>query len=221
MRTLYVVTHPEVTHPEATHHVDGFVGGWFDSELSSRGREQAGLIADRLVRLVPPGESVEVYTSDLRRTLQTAEPIALRFGVPAVEMPDLREKSYGGAGGRPQSWLDERFVPPTPVGERMHHDEGIEGAETKGELAARVYRALDAILASDCQQQVIVTHGFALTFVVAAWIKMPLADAGYAHFAGSSGSISVLADDDCLHNRTVVRLNDTSHLRRGLLRRGR
>ena len=26
-----------VTHTEATHHVDGLVGGWFDSELTARG----------------------------------------------------------------------------------------------------------------------------------------------------------------------------------------
>ncbi len=36
MRNLYVVT-----HPEATHHVDGLVGGQFDSELTTRGLRQA------------------------------------------------------------------------------------------------------------------------------------------------------------------------------------
>jgi len=48
-----------------------------------------------------------------------------------VFVPDLREKSHRVAGGRPQSWLGERFVPPSATRERLDHDEGIEGAETK------------------------------------------------------------------------------------------
>src|SRR5699024_4830139 len=39
-RTLCVVT-----HPQSQHHVDGLVGGWFDSDLSALGTQQAGLIA--------------------------------------------------------------------------------------------------------------------------------------------------------------------------------
>ena len=44
-KTIYLVT-----HPEATHHTDGLVGGWFDSDLTTRGVEQAGAIAESLVR---------------------------------------------------------------------------------------------------------------------------------------------------------------------------
>lgn len=43
----------------------------------------------------------------------------------------LREKSYGEAEGKSQEWLGRRFVPPPAVGERMEHNEGVEGAETK------------------------------------------------------------------------------------------
>lgn len=121
IRTLYVVA-----HPEATHHVERVVGGQFDSELTDRGKRQASAIADRLAELVPGDVEVELFTSDLRRTVQTAEAIASRLGLQPVPMSDLREKSYGVAGGKPQQWLDERFNPPPPAGERMHHDEGIE-----------------------------------------------------------------------------------------------
>lgn len=86
------------------------------------------------------------------------------------------------AGGRPQEWLDQRFVPPPAVGERMAHDEGISGAETKIVFAQRIYDAMSDIVESRCRHQVIVTHGGALTFVVSAWIKMPVASTGYASF---------------------------------------
>ncbi len=207
MKTLYVVT-----HPEATHHVDRLVGGQFDSDLTARGREHAAAIAARLRQAIPPDVEVELFTSDLKRTAQTADAIAAALGVEAVAMSDLREKSYGVAGGRPQQWLDDRFVAPPAVGERMEHDEGVEGAETKGDLVRRVYRAIDEIVARPCVHQVVVTHGMAMTFVVAAWIRMPLEAAGYVSLRSSSGGITVLEEDDYWHNRRVVSLNDTSHL---------
>ena len=207
MRNLYVVT-----HPQATHHTEGLVGGWYDSELTELGLRQAASIAQRLRQLVPADASVELYTSDLRRTAQTAEIIGQEFGVPVQMTADLREKSYGEAEGKPQAWLEERFVYPPRLGNRLDHDEGLPGAESRRALATRIYRAMDRILASPCSHQIIVTHGFALTFVVAAWITMPLDAAGYIAVRATSGGITHLCEDDLFANRGILSLNDTSHL---------
>lgn len=207
MRTLYVVT-----HPEATHHVERVVGGQFDSELTAGGQRDATAIARHLGEMIPRQVEVELFTSDLRRTTQTADAIASVLDLDPIPTSDLREKSYGIAGGRPQQWLDDRFIPPPAVGERLHHDEGVEGSETKAELAQRVYRAVEQILARDCSHQIIVTHGMALTFVICAWIRMPIEAAGYASFGSTSGGITVLREDDRFHNRSVESLNETSHL---------
>ena len=209
MRTVFVVT-----HPEATHHVDGVVGGWHDSVLTANGERDAGLIASALRDVIPPGGEVELYTSDLQRATGTAAVIGERFHVTPVLEARLREKSYGDAEGRPQGWLDDRFIAPPESGDRMHHDEGIEGAETKAAFARRVYEAMDAIVAADCEYQIVVTHGFALTFVVAAWIKMPIEAVGYVNFSGGSGSITTLREDDFFHNRHVGPLACTRHLNR-------
>ncbi|MEV8372857.1 histidine phosphatase family protein [Kribbella sp. NPDC056861] len=207
MRTLYVVT-----HPEATHHLDGVVGGQFDSDLTALGQRQASAIADRLAELIPSDVDVELFTSDLKRTAQTAEAIATKLDLTPIPVSDLREKSYGIAGGKPQQWLNDRFIFPPAIGERMHHDEGIEGAETRAELAQRAYRAVDQILARECRHQIIVTHGTALTFVVAAWIRMPIESADYVSFRSASGGITLLREDDRYHYRTVESLSNTSHL---------
>jgi len=207
MRTLYVVT-----HPEATHHVEGVVGGWHDSHLTPAGVRAAASIAQALRARIPDTAEVELYSSDLHRTLRTAEEVAEVFGVKPVLDRRLREKSYGEAGGRPQEWLDRRFVPPPAVGERLDHDEGVEGAETKSELVKRIYAAMDEILQSPCAHQIIVTHGGSLTFVVTSWIKMPIEAVGYAGFRAPSGSITTLREDDFFHNRQVVSLGDTLHL---------
>ncbi|MFI1092377.1 histidine phosphatase family protein [Streptomyces sp. NPDC020917] len=207
MRTLHVVT-----HPESTHHVEGVVGGWHDSQLTPAGVRAAVSIAQALRARIPDGAEVELFSSDLRRTRRTAEEIAELFGVEPILDRRLREKSYGEAGGRPQEWLDRRFVPPPAAGERLDHDEGVEGAETKAELAERVYAAMDEILRSPGGHQIIVTHGGSLTFVVASWIKMPIDAVGYASFRAPSGSITTLREDDFFHNRQVVALGDTRHL---------
>lgn len=206
-RRVYVVA-----HPEATHHIDGLVGGWFDSELTARGRGEAAAVADRLRSLVPAGEPVEVWSSDLRRAAATADVVAARLSVEPMLLPGLREISYGDAEGRPEGWLRARFVPPPAAGNRMDHDVGIEGPETRREVASRVYAAMERVLDSPCSEQVVVTHGFALTFVVAAFVGTPLDAAGLIGVRSTSGGITVLEEDGRFHNRTIVSVDDTSHL---------
>ena len=207
MRSVYVIA-----HPEATHHVEKLVGGWYDSHLTPAGRLAAVSIAQALRTEIPDGAGVELFSSDLLRAAQTADEVAGVFGLRPILDPRLREKSYGEAEGRPQEWLDQRFVPAPADGDRMGHHEGIEGSETRGQCAQRVYAAMDEILGRQCEHQIIVTHGFALTFVVAAWIKMPLAALGSVSFRAPSGSITVLSEHDFFQNRQVVSLGDTRHL---------
>lgn len=207
MRNLYVIT-----HPEATHHVDGLVGGWFDSDLTARGVEHAGRIAEALADRLPAGTVPEVFSSDLRRARRTAEAVGKRLGAGVTPDPGLREKSYGEAEGRQQAWLDERFVPPPAVGERLRHDEGVPGAETRWDLAVRAYAALARILRSKADHQIVVTHGGTATFLLAAWIGLPIDAAGLVAFRFSSGGITLLREDDHRHSRMVVYLSDIGHL---------
>jgi 2,3-bisphosphoglycerate-dependent phosphoglycerate mutase len=207
MKFVYVVT-----HPEATHHVEGRVGGWYDSDLTDRGHADAAAIAARLGELIPAEVVPSLYTSDLARTTQTARPIADQFGVEPQALSDLREKSYGVAGGRPQAWLDARFIPPPLVGERMDHNEGIEGAETKQQSVSRVYRAVEQITADDAERRIIVTHGGSLSWVIAAWQRLPISACAFVSYRVAPGSITVLGEDDYFHNRAVHTLGDSSHL---------
>lgn len=207
VRSVYVVT-----HPEATHHIEGVVGGWHDSQLTPVGVLSAELIAESLRSRIPADARVELFSSDLQRAAQTATIVGDLLHAKPILDRRLREKSYGEAEGRPQEWLDRRFVPPPVIGNRMEHDPGIRGAETKAVFARRVYAAMDAILESACDQQVVVTHGFAVTFVLASWIKMPIDSLGYVNFRAASGSITVLREDGYFHNRQIASLGDTHHL---------
>ena len=102
--------------------------------------------------------------------------------------------------------------PAAGVREPARPRRGVEGAETRRQFATRVHAAVEQVLASPCAHQVVVTHGFALTFVVTAWIGMPLESADRVNFRATSGGITVLEQDDFFANRSVVRLDDTAHL---------
>ncbi|WP_275532551.1 histidine phosphatase family protein [Ensifer aridi] len=153
-----------------------------------------------------------MFSSDLLRASQTAALIAERLRRPVVPTADLREISYGSAGGKPQDWLAARQTP-APDDNRMDHRGGIDDAETRRDIASRVYRCVESIVERPCDRQIIVTHGFALTFVIAAWIKMPLDAAGYLSFPARSGSVTHLRQDDFWKSRSVVSLADVSHLK--------
>ncbi|MDN3241589.1 histidine phosphatase family protein [Glycomyces tritici] len=206
MRTLYVVT-----HPQATHHVEGRVGGRYDSDLTPAGAEAAGRVSEALRSAIPNEATVELYSSDLKRTKQTAEVIGKRFGLEPVLDARLREASFGEAEGHPQARWDELFSPPPAEGDRMGHRH-IPGSESRAEVAQRIYAAVDEITESPCEHQIVVTHGYAFTFAVAAWIRMPIEALGYALFKARSGSITTLHEDDLYRGRLVLRLGDTRHL---------
>jgi broad specificity phosphatase PhoE len=207
MKDLFIVT-----HAQSVHHLENKVGGWYDTDLTLRGREDAEAIAARLANLIEHDE-VEIFSSDLKRAGQTAEAIGKRFGRLVTETSALREISYGVAGGKPQAWLDARYTP-APDDNRLDHKGGIEGAESRRDVALRVYPCVTEIVARPCANQIIVTHGFTLSMIVSAWMKVPIEACGFVAFPAASGSITHLRQDEFFRNRAVVSVADTSHLRR-------
>lgn len=205
MKEIFVVT-----HTEATHHLDNKVGGWYDSGLTPRGWQEADAVAERLAALIGPDE-VEIYSSDLRRASQTAAAIAKRVGHPVQETSALREISYGVASGKPQEWLVSRYIP-APDDNRLDHDCGIEGAETRRDVAKRVFPFINEVVGRRCGTQIIVTHGFTLSMVVAAWMNIPIDAAGFMTFPAKAGSITRLRQDEFFRNRALLSVGDTAHL---------
>jgi len=206
MRHVYLIT-----HPEAQHHVDGIVGGWHDSDLTALGRRQAERIAEVLASRIGL-HPVEIYSSDLRRATQTADRIARRFSSEVQTDARLRERSNGDADGRPQAWLAERRIPLPEYGDRLGHHDGPAGAETRMALVERLYPALDDILSRPAANQIVVSHGSASSYLIAAWIGMPMTSTDRVFFPLTSGSITTLLRNDTHHSHQVVSLNETQHL---------
>lgn len=204
MRCVYVVS-----HAQSLHHVERRVGGWYDTGLTEIGRTQAEKTAMFLASEIY-GEPL-VVSSDLKRASETADIIAGQFGVSVQLDNRLREMSYGVAEGKPLKWSDEHIVPQPLDGDRMNH-RVFDGAESKLELAQRASAALSDILADSAEDTVIMTHGFTSTFLVMAWMKIPVEYLGYSNLPSRPGCVTKLVEDDRFGNRRVEYLCKTTHL---------
>jgi len=177
--------------------------GQADPPLSAIGRDQAERVADRLAP-----ESVDaLYVTTLRRTVETAAPLASRLGiVPAVE-PDLREIHVGEWEG----WVfEQKFVDRDPVALQMVREQRWDlapGCEPLEQFGARVRAGIGRIAARHVDQRVVaVVHGGVIGEVLAR----ATGSEPWAFVGADNGSLSHLV---VTPNRWVVRrFNDTTHL---------
>ena len=89
-------------------------------------------------------------------------------------------------------------------------------AETRREIATRVHACVRELMADRDHDHVVITHGYAQTYVVTTWLQVPTDAVGFASLATRPGAITHLRHDDYWRNRAVVALADTSHLDDGL-----
>ena len=196
-----------IRHGQSEPYVPGtpfpLVEGHADPALTPAGQDQAALLAERLA---PTGIDA-IYVSTLRRTAQTAAPLAARLGlVPRVE-PELREVHLGDwEGGEYRQRVAER----DPIVRQVFEQERwevIPGAETSASLAARVRAAIERLAAAHAGHRLAVfTHGG----VIAQTLALASGSRPFAFLSADNGSISRLV---ITGRHWIVRgFNDTAHL---------
>lgn len=194
-----------ITHCLATHSAEGKVGGWYDSELTDAGKKEASLLAARLHKLGYDLKNTTVHSSDLKRAAQTARILTEKTNIEPLLDMRLREMSFGTHEGMDQAAHLKLMQPTSPDGTRMDH-RICDGAESRREVATRIQAVVDEIMDSqnDC---IVVTHGFAATFFIAAFQKVEISSMGYLNYKLSPGSITLLEEDDLFQNRSVSFIN--------------
>ncbi len=195
MQTLYLIT-----HCEACHSIEGKVGGWYDSELTPKGEQQALELSKQLRERVDL-EELEVYSSDLKRAAQTAEILMQNTGITPLLDQRLREMSFGSHEGMPQDEHMQSMIPVNESGDRLDH-RICPGAESRREVATRATEFMEEIMQSE-KDKLIVTHGFAATLVISAFQKVDISSMGYVNYPFKPGSVTLLEVDDLFRNRSV------------------
>ncbi|WP_336216618.1 histidine phosphatase family protein [Nonomuraea sp. LPB2021202275-12-8] len=179
------------------------VDGQGDPGLAPEGREHAERVALRLAT-----ERVDaIYVSSLRRTSQTAAPLAARLGLTPVVEPELREVHLGEW----EAGLFRRMVAEGhPTAKRMSAEERwdvIPGAEPAAAFSDRVREVLGRLAAAHPDQRVVVvTHGG----VIAEALAAATGSRPFAFLGADNGSVSHLI---LTEGRWILRrFNDTAHL---------
>lgn len=199
---LFVVRHGE-SAPAVHDQPFALVDGHGDPELAPDGRWQAERVGERLA-----SEPIDaIYVTSLRRTHETAAPLAARLGITPIVEPDLREVFLGAWEG---GVMRVRVAEGDPIAGRLFAEQDwgvIPGAESNADLVARVVPALQGIAdAHPDQRVVVVVHGGVIGAIVAhASGARPFAFAG-----ADNGSISHLVITG--RQWIVRRFNDTGHL---------
>lgn len=179
------------------------VDGQGDPPLSVLGEWQAEQVADRLST-----ETIHaIYVTTLRRTIQTATPLASVLGLtPAVEA-DLREVHLGEWEGGTFRQMAAEGHPAFTEMDRTQEWGAVPGAESSAALRTRARSAVGRLHARHPGQRIVaVSHGGAIGAVLAE----ATGSRSLAFSAADNASITHLV----LHGERwlVRRFNDTGHL---------
>lgn len=159
-------------------------GGSSDTPLNEKGRRQAEDLALRLNR----DRIQAVYSSPLKRALETAEAIACYHQLGVVVEPLLREIEAGTLEGVTAGELGKRFS------ELLTQDgvsKKIPGGESLTELQQRCWGCIEQISRKHTDGDlVVVSHYFTILSIICSALMLPLSR--ITRLRLSTGSISVI-----------------------------
>lgn len=200
-----------VRHGESQAHVEGqpftTVDGHGDPPLSGEGQEQARRVGARLAN-----EHIDaIYVTNLRRTAETAAPLAAQLGIVPIVEPDLREVFLGEWEG---GLFRQRVAERDPIAVRMFQEQRwdvIPGAESSEALVARVRGAIERIAAAHPDRRV---AAFAHGGTIGAALCEATRSEPWSFVGSDNAAISHLV---ITPDRWILRrFNDTAHLDAGM-----
>ncbi len=195
-----------VRHGETVYNAQARFTGQSDVPLSVLGRRQTAVVGECLATACLD----VIVTSDLERTRVMAEAIARYHGLPIWEDSDLRELALGEWEGytydevlaRDADLVAQWQVDPTTY--------APPGGETVVQLRDRCARALRRWQTRSPEVSVLwVTHGGLIGVLLCHLLEIDLDRRWQFHHDNASISEIHLSSD----RATIVRLNETAHLR--------
>jgi len=197
-----------IRHCETASNRDGRTQGLSDGELDPTGREQAVAVAASL----ESENLAAVYSSPLKRALDTAKAIAELHNLTVQIEADLRELNQGDLDGltfeelrsHHADFLREWLSNPGPL--------KMPGGESLQELQDRAYACLERIVARHQGSTVaIVSHNFTILSLLCRVIGLDLSK--FRRLEQSVAGKSIIEFRE--NGPVLVLLNDTHHLSQG------
>jgi len=190
-----------IQHTQAVHHTNGMIGSWTDWELTDLGKIQAENIGRKLFTELK-GQTYKIYSSDLIRAKQTAEPLARYMRVEVEYLEKLREHNMGEAVGKTREWTKKNALPVNSFDDRA-----FRGAETWREFWNRVTDLYHDIIADESENIILTSHGGTIAVWRQVWLGSAVCDCKFAP-AGSVSFMEINGDGES----SIKRLNDMSYI---------
>ena len=190
-----------IQHTQSVHHNNGMVGSWTDWPLTDLGKEHAENIGRKLSAELH-GQTWKIYSSDLIRARQTAEPLARRMGVNIEFLENLREHNIGEAVGKSTEWTKTNALPVNSFDDRL-----FRGAESWREFWNRVKEVFQSILHDESCNLILVSHGMTLSVWQQLWRGENIKEFEYTGLPGGLSFFEVSGDGA----RSIIKLNDPSY----------
>jgi probable phosphoglycerate mutase len=187
------------------------IQGHIDIPLAETGIRQAQRLAQRLMKEARDGARLDaIYSSDLQRAQQTAQPAAAALGIAPRLVEALRERSYGVFQGHDSEEIAQRY--PDDYARWQTRDPGFApaGGESVRAFYHRIVHAVAAIVANHPGGRIAcVTHGGVLDCVYRHARGLALdAPRDYALLNTSVNTVEFHADGRV----TVLQWADVAHL---------
>lgn len=195
-----------IRHGETEWNKTGRFQGHSDVPLSAEGRAQAAMLGENLAV-----DHVDmIYASDLTRAMETAAPLAQRFGLEVISDPQLRELNFGAWEGR--NFNDVNAENPNAMKNFYTDPEqaDIPESEPFPEFQRRIAGRVREIVAQERGKRiVIVSHGASIRILLADLLSMPIRSIWHLSQLNTAVNKIRFEDDGFA---VVTLMNDTSHL---------
>jgi broad specificity phosphatase PhoE len=198
-----------IRHGQSRGNAEGRFGGHTDTPLSARGRRQAEATAKALAS----EKFSAIYSSDLKRAVETATPLANRTGAPLELSDAFRERSVGVMEGLTFEEAAQQY--PEQYAALLHRDfeHVLLGGESYRQTLDRASRKLDECIAKNKGGRIAVfTHTGAICILVLhlmGALDSPELKPVWIATSNCGTSRFDLRDDGFVR---VLALNDTRHL---------
>lgn len=200
-----------VRHGETEFHADGKILGRLDVGLNGKGREQALRVREYFRGV----DLAAVYSSPLKRCLETAEPTAEDHGLEIGVMDGLMEVDMGDWDGRSLKELLSEDA--ETVGRWMSNPSSvpIPGGEDFSAVQRRVREAVDEIIRNHGgkDQVMVVTHGGPIRGILCEALRLDLDKMLRIDIALASVSKIEFFHGSLSEAALVTLVNDVCHLR--------
>ena len=194
-----------VRHGETQWNREGRALGRGEQRLTDAGREQASAVARVLSR-----ENIEaIYSSPLKRALETAKTIGLVLGLPVNISEELVEVDAGELEGLTSEEMRTRNPDFMALWDRDPGNTVMPGGESLSQVQERIWRLAQCFMRERPEANVAaVSHNFPIQTVICKALGLPLS--AFRNLRVDLASISALE----LHQDRVrlVLLNDVCHL---------